>query len=169
MGDPTGSMGLGGVHALPADLDAAFKGGGNFMTRLQELSDATERHDAAFNKLQIGNSAVAARREAESALAAAELTKAEAARVLADAERIKAEAARMRQDAEAVRQLAVQDSQRIVAEANEKRAALESAIERYTTATHDAMEAKARGDRAEAKYTGLLDELRRRLAEFAAE
>jgi hypothetical protein len=74
MTDPTGTAGA----VKESDLMLATQGGPRFMTRLQQLGDATDKHEQAFAQLEIGQSAVAAFNQAQHKLAEAEHKLAEA-------------------------------------------------------------------------------------------
>jgi hypothetical protein len=64
MADPTGTVGL--PITEQGDLALATKGGPKFMARLQQLGDATDRHEEALAQLRLGQEAVAALKEATS-------------------------------------------------------------------------------------------------------
>jgi hypothetical protein len=89
MADPMGTAGA----VKENILDVATAGGPRFMDRLRQLGDATDKHDQAFEKLGIGQSAVAAFNqsqqklaEAETKLAEADAMRSQAAKTLANAD-----------------------------------------------------------------------------------
>jgi hypothetical protein len=68
MVDPTGTAGV----IKENSLDLAVKGGPKFMERLEQLADASDRHEQTLAQLEIGQSAVAAFNQAQCKLAEAE-------------------------------------------------------------------------------------------------
>jgi hypothetical protein len=110
MPDPTGTSGPLANEEKPDfvravwDLSRAMGGGPNFMERLQELADATDRNAQAFAQLRVGENAKAALAEAanQREAAAAELAKArqDAAALRTDVERERAVASDLLRSAE---------------------------------------------------------------------
>ncbi len=82
MADPTGT--LGGAARKPNDdlLTVVARGGSDFLDRMKQLADARDAHDAAFDRLQLGQDAKAASARAASVLADAETKQQEAVTVL---------------------------------------------------------------------------------------
>jgi hypothetical protein len=135
MTDPTGTVGA--PRQAEADFGLVLKGGAAFAARLQQLADARAEHDAAFEKLRLGQTAQAAFTEAQRKLEAAAVTlanaKCEAADILAAADRERASAQELRRNAEeqlraateadhAARQTAAKaEAARLKAEAAEKK------------------------------------------------
>jgi hypothetical protein len=148
--DPTGTSGLAG--AQQPDLALVAKGGPKFMVRLQQLADATDRHDAAFAKLEIGENALAAFNQAQHKLAEAE-------HKLAEADALRAQAAKTLSEAQAnakanAKAQAV-EADKIVALQRQVEKHLKQAEAREQAAT----EAIAKAERAQADATRLREDL----------
>lgn len=145
MADPTGSIGA----VQQSDLALAAKGGPKFMDRLKRLADATDRHDEAFAKLQIGQDAVAALDDAKGKVAAAEAMRSQAAKTLADAR------------SEALAQIA--KASQIVADANAQQTEATKRLKQVEAREQAAAEAIAKAERAKADAERLSRDLQRRI------
>jgi DNA repair exonuclease SbcCD ATPase subunit len=148
MVDPTGTAGV----IKESSLDLAVKGGPKFMARLQQLGDAADRHDAAYAKLGIGDSAVSVFNNAQQKLAEAE-------RKVAEADALRAQAAKTLSEAQAnakanAKAQAV-EADKIVALQRQVEKHLKQAEAREQAAT----EAIAKAERAQADATRLREDL----------
>jgi chromosome segregation ATPase len=152
MADPTGTSGA----IKENSLDAAAKGGPKFMARLQQLADATDRHEEALAQLQIGQSALAAFNQAQGKLAEAE-------HKLAEADAMRSQAAKTLNEAQAAAKAAAKaqaaESDKIVAMQRQVDKHLKQAEAREQTAT----EAIAKAERAEEEANRLRDDLQGRI------
>jgi protein-tyrosine-phosphatase len=144
MVDPTGTSGA----VQQSDLMLATQGGPRFMARLEQLGDATDKHEQAFAKLEIGQSAVAAFNQAQHELASAaasrklaEAERSQAAKTLAEAQ------ANAKADAKAAAKAQAVEADKIVAMQRQVEKHLKQAEAREQAAT----EAIARAERAEAE------------------
>jgi hypothetical protein len=166
MTDPTGTSGLAG--AQQPDLALVTKGGPRFMDRLQQLADATDRHEEALAQLDIGSSAVAAFNRSQQKLAEAERKVAEADALRTQAAKTLAEA---QADARANAKANAVEADKIVAMQRQVDKHLKQAEAREQTAT----EAIARAERAQAEairvredFNGRVDRLQTSLREISA-
>jgi hypothetical protein len=151
MADPVGTAG-----AIKENiLDVATAGGPKFMARLQQLADATDKHDQAFARLEIGESAVAAFNNAQQKLAEAERKVAEAHALRTQAAKTLAEA---QADARANAKANAVEADKIVAMQRQVDKHLKQAEAREQTAT----EAIAKAERAQADATRLREDLQGR-------
>jgi Spy/CpxP family protein refolding chaperone len=140
--DPTGTVG-----AVAENVFAlAVKGGPRFMQRLQQLSDATDRHDQALAKLRLGQDVETALKDAEDKRSAAAAALTQAAKVLADAE-TKAKA-----------QIAKADQ--IVASAKALQSETDKRVKQVETREQAATEANAKAERTQADANRLRDDLK---------
>jgi hypothetical protein len=160
MVDPTGTAGI----IKENSLDLAVKGGPKFMARLEQLADATDKHDAAFEKLGIGQSALAAFNNAQQKLA-----EAEALRTEADAMRSQAAKTLANADADAkasAKAQAVASDKAIALQIQvEKRLELAVARERAAAeAIAKAERARAEAERTREVLQGKTDKLLREIA-----
>jgi hypothetical protein len=149
--DPTGTAG-----AIKENiLDVATAGGPKFMARLEQLADATDRHDAAFAKLEIGENALAAFNQAQHKLAEAE-------HKLAEADALRNQAAKTLNEAQANAKAAAKaqavEADRIVAMQRQVDKHLKLAEAREQAATA----AVAKAERAEAEANRLRGDLQGR-------
>jgi len=71
--------------AVSADLQAAYEGGGNFMARLQQLSDAKAAADASLAELKLATTAQAALADAQAKQTEVSTKLADATKALDDA------------------------------------------------------------------------------------
>jgi hypothetical protein len=164
--DPTGTVGTAADYSQDADLKLATRGGPRFMQRLQQLGEATDRHEQAFAQLRLGQDAAAALKDAskereaaetDRTAAAAELlnAKREAADILADANAQRAAAQGLRRDAEE-KLRSVQEKEQQAAEAGE--------VARGAVARADAARRKA--DAREKDFASRIDRLQAVLREI---
>lgn len=145
------------------DVEIAFDGGPDFMTRLQSLATTKDNAQKALEALNLGHDAVAALASAKEQLRSASETKVEAdkyaATTRADAD---AYAAKVRADADAV--LAAAESTRQGAIAVEK----ETKTHRDTlaSATVEAKQTQAIAEQTVSEYTCKQQELDAKTAKF---
>ena len=166
MRDPIGTIGV--TATQDSDVTLATKGGPKFMARLQQLADATDRHDQALARLNVGKDIETSLNEAKAKLADAEAARNQAAKTLADA---KAKATV--QIAEADQTLAkanqtVIDANALQSEADKRLkqvAAREAAAE---AAIAKAQRAETDANRVRNELQGKIDLLRNRVREIAA-
>jgi hypothetical protein len=148
MVDPMGTAG----GAKENILDVATKGGPKFMARLQQLADATDRHEEALARLQIGESALAAFNRAQQKLAEAEALRTEADALRNQAAKTLTEA---QASAKAAAKAQAVEADQIVAKQRQVDKHLKQAEAREQAAT----EAIARAERAQAEANRVRDEL----------
>jgi hypothetical protein len=160
MPDPMGTAGA----VKENILDVATKGGPKFMARLEQLADATDKHDAAFDRLGIGESAVAAFNKAQGKLAEAE-------HKLAEADAMRSQAAKTLANADAdakasAKAQAVASDKAIALQIQvEKRLELAVARERAAAeAIAKAERARAEAERTREVLQGKTDKLLREIA-----
>jgi chromosome segregation ATPase len=154
MADPIGSIGV--TAAQDIDLALATKGGPKFMARLQQLGNATDRHEQAFAKLQVGESVKAAFDQAQRKLAEAESTRNQAAKELADA-RAKADAQIVKANAQRA------EADQVVAKANALQSEVDERLNQIAAREQAATEAIAKAERAKADAERLRADLQRRI------
>jgi hypothetical protein len=140
MADPTGTAGA----VKESDLMPATQGGPRFMARLEQLGDATDKHEQAFAKLEIGQSAVAAFNQAQH-----ELASAAASRKLAEAERNQAAKtlAEAQANAKAAAKVQAVEADKIVAMQRQ----VEKHLKQAEVREQDAVLAIAKAERAQAE------------------
>jgi hypothetical protein len=148
MVDPMGTAG----GAKENILDVATKGGPKFMERLEQLADASDRHEQTLAQLEIGQSAVAAFNQAQCKLAEAEHS-----RKLAEAERN--QAAKTLADAKANSKAQAVIADQLVADANVRLRQAEKHMEHVEGRERAAAEATSKAERAIADATRLRDDL----------
>jgi hypothetical protein len=85
MADPTGTVGA--PQGKESDLAVVTTGGPKFMQRLQQLGDATDRHEQALARLNLGHEVEAALATATELRKTAEIDRAAAAQELVNARR----------------------------------------------------------------------------------
>jgi hypothetical protein len=151
MADPMGTAGA----VKENILDVATKGGPKFMTRLQQLADATDRHEEAYEKLGIGQSALASFNRAQEKLA-----EAEALRTEADA--MRSQAAKTLANADAESKAKAVEGDRIVASAYAQQRAVDKRMEHVETRERAAAEAIAKAERARAEAERVRGDLKGR-------
>jgi hypothetical protein len=162
MADPTGTVGLPANEPAP-DLALATRGGPKFMARLQQLGDATDRHEEALAQLRLGQEAEAALKEAAEQREAAKADRATAAKELADAKR---DAAAIRADAARVREAAattLADAERVAAGIQDKERQATEADAAARQAATKAAAAQREAKAAEKKFTDKIDRLQAEL------
>jgi hypothetical protein len=151
MTDPTGTAGA----VKESDLMLATQGGPRFMARLEQLGDATDKHEQAYAKFQIGESAMAAFNQAQQRLAEAEHKVAEAEALRKQAAKTLAEA---QASAKAAAKAQAAESDKIVAMQRQVDKHLKQAEAREQAA----IEAIAKAERAQADATRLREDLQGR-------
>jgi chromosome segregation ATPase len=151
MADPTGTVGASKENSL----DVATRGGPKFMARLEQLAEATDKYEAAFANLRIGQDAQAALAQAQQKLAEADALRTKAAKTLAEAEHKLADAA-----ANAKAQAAEAD--RIVANANVVQRTADKRLKQVEAREQAATEAIAKAERAEAGANQVREDLQGR-------
>jgi hypothetical protein len=151
MTDPTGTAGA----VKESDLALATQGGPRFMARLEQLGDATDKHEQAFAQLEIGQSAVAAFNQAQQKLAEAEHL-----RKLAEAERNQASKtlAEAQANAKAAAKAQAVEADQIVA----KQRQVDKHLKQAEAREQAAIEAIAKAERAQADATRLREDLQGR-------
>jgi hypothetical protein len=154
MADPTGTAGAAGA-IQQSGFDVAVKGGPKFMARLEQLADATDRHDAAFAKLEIGENALAAFNQAQEKLAEAE-------HKLAEAEALRNQAAKTLAEANAKSKAQAVEGDRIIASAYAMQRQADKRLEHVETRERAAAEAIARAERAQAEANRVHEDLKGR-------
>jgi hypothetical protein len=154
MADPTGTAGAAGA-IQQSGFDVAVKGGPKFMARLEQLADATDRHDAAFAKLEIGENALAAFNQAQQKLAEAEHKLAEADALRAQAAKTLAEA---QANAKAAAKAQAVEADQMVA----KQRQVDKHLKQAEAREQAAIEAIAKAERAQADATRLREDLQGR-------
>jgi hypothetical protein len=151
MADPVGTVGA----VKENSLDVATKGGPKFMARLEQLADATDRHDAAFARLEIGQNALAAFNQSQQKLAEAE-------HKLAEADALRNQAARTLTEAQANAKAAAKaqavEADQIVA----KQRQVDKHLKQAEAREQAAIEAIARAERAQAKANRVHEDLKGR-------
>jgi hypothetical protein len=158
MADPTGTLGKG---PPPDDLTLIYQGGDNFMARMKQLVDATQRHHEALARLQIGQDAKAALDQAQRKLADADVLQKQAAKTLADAEaKAKAQMAKADQT--------VADANAMQREADKRLSQVQAREATAEAAIAKADRAKAEADRVRNELQAKIDLLRNRVREIAA-
>jgi hypothetical protein len=151
--DPTGTSGLAG--AQQPDLALVAKGGPKFMARLEQLADATDRHDAAFAKLEIGENAVAAFNKAQQKLAEAEALRTEA-------EALRNQAARAVAEAKANSKAAAVSADQIIAAANVRQRAADHRMKEAEVREQAAIAAIAKAEHSHAEAERVREDLKGR-------
>jgi hypothetical protein len=151
MVDPVGTVGASKENIL----DVATAGGPKFMERVRQIADATDKHDQAFARLEIGESAVAAFNNAQQKLAEAERKVAEADALRTQAAKTLAEA---QADARANAKANAVEADKIVAMQRQVDKHLKQAEAREQAA----IEAIAKAERAQADATRLREDLQGR-------
>jgi chromosome segregation ATPase len=151
MADPTATVGASKENSL----DVATRGGPKFMARLEQLAEATDKYEAAFANLRIGQDAQAALAQAQQKLAEADALRTKAAKTLAEAEHKLADAA-----ANAKAQAAEAD--RIVANANVVQRTADKRLKQVEAREQAATEAIAKAERAEAGANQVREDLQGR-------
>jgi hypothetical protein len=151
MVDPVGTVGASKENIL----DVATAGGPKFMARLEQLADATDKHEQALAQLEIGQSALAAFNRAQQKLAEAEALRSEADALRNQAAGTLAEA---QADAKAAAKAQAVEADKIVALRRQVDKHLKQAEAREQTAT----EAIARAERAQADAIRVRNELQGR-------
>lgn len=116
MSDPVGSMGLPSKTGMP-DLELIYRGGDNFLQRMQALSKLRDDQETAFVNLKLGNDAKAAHAHAVELRDEASRLRDEAQQVLNGANT----------DAPAIVQAAVTEAERVKAESENASRELQSA------------------------------------------
>jgi hypothetical protein len=151
------------------DLDAIYRGGENFLKRMEALGRLRDQQEAAYAKLQIGKDARVALDEARRLETEADAKLAAAAAKFSDAEAVKLGADRY---AEATMRAADD----VMAQARAKNAAADKALAdtQAAAAWHRAeaaaaKEAAARADATNAALQGKLSRLRAELDKIEAE
>jgi hypothetical protein len=159
--DPTGTSGA----VKENILDVATAGGPKFMARLEQLADATDKHEQALVQLGIGHSALAAFNQAQGKLAEAE-------HKLAEADAMRSQAAKTLANADAESKAKAVEGDRIVASAYAQQRAVDKRLEHVEGRERAAAEAIAKAERAQAEANRVRDELQGRtdrlLREIAA-
>jgi chromosome segregation ATPase len=157
--DPTGTVGLPANEPTP-DLALVSRGGPKFMQRLQQLADATDRHERALADLALGREVSVALKEATSEREAAKADRAAAAAELTTAQR---EAADIRADAERQRAAAkaeLADAQRAAEGIREKERRAAEADAAARAAGAKAAVAQRAAEDMKKKFTDKIDRLK---------
>jgi polyribonucleotide nucleotidyltransferase len=151
MVDPTGTAGV----IKENSLDLAVKGGPKFMERLEQLADASDRHEQTLAQLEIGQSAVAAFNEAQCKLAEAEHKVAEADALRNQAAKTLNEA---QTEAKANAKAQAVEADQMVA----KQRQVDKHLKQAEAREQAAIEAIAKAERAQADATRLREDLQGR-------
>jgi hypothetical protein len=158
MADPMGTVGR-PTESAP-DLALALRGGPKFIARLQQLADATDRHERALIQLNLGRDAEAALKEAAAQLEAAKRDRAAAAAELVNAQRA---ASDIRADAATERAVARDLHRAAEARLNGAQDKERQAIE----AGEAAEAARLKAEAAEKKFNDKISRLKSELAKVA--
>jgi hypothetical protein len=148
MADPVGTVGASKENIL----DVATAGGPKFMARLEQLADATDKHEQAFEQLEIGRSALAAFNQSQQKLAEAE-------HKLAEADAMRSQAAKTLAEAQANAKAAAVEADKIVADAYALQEKAAKHLEHVEVREQDAAKAIAEAERAQADANRVRDEL----------
>jgi hypothetical protein len=164
MADPTGTVGA----AKENSFEVATTGGPRFIARLEQLGDATDKHERALAQLELGQSAAAAFTQARQELAAAERNKAEA-------EALRNQAAKTLDKADAAAKAKAVEADRIVAnakalqrQADQRAKQIEERERVATEAIAEAKRAQADANRVRGDFQSRIDNLRASMREIAA-
>lgn len=144
MSDPIGTA---GTSSADTEFSVAFKGGGDFMSRLNAMIRVRDEQLAAFEKLKLGTDAQSALNEANSLKAEAVKLRDSAGSVLADA---KAQAAALLDDAQKRRDQLLAEATAQAKKTTDAAVAVKADADAYAKTGSDAV-AAALADAAKSK------------------